>query len=119
MDLAEWHEVLGTEPATRLQVGAIHGEFRRLGYRDPWNRAARLAVTARLAEREPVEPSKDLTMGEAGPALRVLQQCEDGGSLHWAAYGPPDYWGQFALALIAALRTTGRIANTAGRIGDT
>src|ERR1035441_8771002 len=119
MNLTEWHEVLATEPATREQIGAIHGEFRRLGYRDPWHRADRLPVTARLAECEPIGSSKDLSQGEAGRALRMLQQCENSGSLHWAAHGPRGYWGQFAWALVAALRTTGRIANTAGRIGDT
>ncbi len=42
---------LATAPLTTRQLGAIHGEFRRLGCRD---RGERLAITATLARTGPV-----------------------------------------------------------------
>jgi hypothetical protein len=68
---------LDTEPLTPGQLGAIHGEFTRLGYRDPRDRAARLAVTATLARCAPIATTKDLTAGEAGRAVGALRRCAD------------------------------------------
>jgi hypothetical protein len=76
MKLAEWHEQLATEPLRPNQLGAIHGEFRRLGY-GRLDRAARLEVTAELARCGPVESTRELTMGEAGRVINALRQCPD------------------------------------------
>jgi hypothetical protein len=55
-------------PATRRQAGAVHREFRRLGFSEPpgW-RGCRLAVAAALTGREDLASLRMLTGGEAGP----------------------------------------------------
>ena len=68
-------ERLEADPLTPRQLGAIHGEFRRLGYRDPWNRADRLEVTAALAGCGPIASTKELYQGEAGRVIRGLRDC--------------------------------------------
>ena len=67
----EWQAVLETEPATANQVGAIRGQFERLGFTDT-DRAERLAICAALLGREDLNSTADLTMGEAGKLYRVL-----------------------------------------------
>ena len=54
-------------PATRRQIGALHGQFRRLGLGDPGWRGCRLAVAAALTGREDLASLRMLTGGEAGP----------------------------------------------------
>jgi hypothetical protein len=68
---------LDTEPLTLAQLGAVHGEFRRLGF-GPADRAERLEVTAGLARAGgPVGSTRELTMGEAGRVIRALIECPD------------------------------------------
>jgi len=77
----EWHAVLATESATPTQVGALHGEFRRLGYNEDEDRAERLAVCATLSGLGELETTSDLTMGEAGRLINLLRQTRDAGEL--------------------------------------
>jgi hypothetical protein len=70
----EWNAVLATESATANQLGAIMGEFARLGISD---RAERLAVCAALLDLDELDTSADLTMGDAGRLLNVLQHTAD------------------------------------------
>jgi hypothetical protein len=70
----EYLEVLATEPATGAQVGAIIGEFGRLGITD---RAERLAITAALLGLEHVGSTTDLVMGDAGRLVAMLRRTHD------------------------------------------
>ena len=70
--LAAWRERLATEPLTRTQLGAIHGEWRRLGLRD---RTERLRLSAALALVDTIGSTTELTMGEAGRMVGQLRQC--------------------------------------------
>jgi hypothetical protein len=70
--LAEYRERLATEPLTPLQLGAIHGEWRRLGLH---YRPERLRLSAALAQVGAIGTTKDLTMGEAGRVVGQLRQC--------------------------------------------
>lgn len=64
------------DPATRLQIGAVAGEFRRLGVpRGRHGRTARLAYCAALLEIDELETSAVLTMGDAGLLVRKLRGC--------------------------------------------
>ncbi len=72
----EYLDVLASEPATAMQVGAIHGEFRRLGYA-PRDRDQRLAGSAAMLGLGQLASTRDLTMGEAGRLLRLLMDCPD------------------------------------------
>jgi len=76
--LEEWHAVLTSEPATPNQVGAIHGEARRLNLTD---RAERLAASAALLDLDQLGSTRDLTMGQADCLLRTLQDCRDRAAL--------------------------------------
>jgi hypothetical protein len=69
----EWLEVLATTPATRTQVGAIHGEFRRLGFIAA-ERDERLAACAALLGLDGLWSTRDLVMGDAGLLLRLLRE---------------------------------------------
>jgi len=64
-----------TPPATRTQVGALHGQFRRLGF-PRWetsrDRAARLAACAALLGIDRLDSTRDLTMGQAGILIHDL-----------------------------------------------
>jgi hypothetical protein len=81
MKLAEWHEQLATRPLTLGQLGAVHGEFRRLGFR-PADRRERLEITAGLAQiPDGLESTRDLTMGEAGRVVGALRSCRNDGEL--------------------------------------
>ena len=88
MTLEEWHEVLATEPATPRQVGAVMGEMHRLGLADPADRAERLAVCAELLGLDDLASTRDLTMGEAGELLRLLQDCRMRAGLPVVTTGP-------------------------------
>jgi hypothetical protein len=54
-------------PSSARQVGAVHGQFRRLGLGDPGWRGCRLAVAAALSGREDLASLRMLTGGEARP----------------------------------------------------
>jgi hypothetical protein len=102
-------ERLEADPLTLNQLGAIHGEFRRLGYRDPWDRTARLAITAALAWCEPIASTKDLCQGEAGRAIKALRDCATAAELEQlaedqdqAAAPGPRTWCQLVDAAVAA-----------------
>lgn len=74
MTLDEWRQVQATEPATPNQVGALHHEFKRLGYQDNrWDRPARLGAAAALLHLGQLNSTHDLTMGQAGQLLRALR----------------------------------------------
>lgn len=95
---------LETAPLTVNQLGAIHGEFRRLGYRDPWDRAARLAVTAALADSGPIDSTKELTEGQAGRVVGALRACATPAALAALLAPPPRYtWRDVLAALVATL----------------
>jgi hypothetical protein len=122
MNLAEWHQVLATELATPNQVGAVQGHFERLGFRRylsprrPGDRAERLAISAELLGLDELESSRQLTQGQAGRLLRLLQDCPDRASLLAAAETSPvtvpggadlaDSLGQ--LAMVAAVAAMAR-----------
>lgn len=74
MNRDEYLVVLATEPATATQVGAIIGEFGRLGVDD---RAERLAITAALLGLENVSSTTDLVMGDAGRLVAMLRRTHD------------------------------------------
>ena len=80
MNLADWHAVLASEPATARQRGALMREFGRLGYRD-CDRAARLAAAANLLGIAALDSVRDLVMGQAGYLLHVLPAFPDRAAL--------------------------------------
>jgi hypothetical protein len=84
MNQDEWHAMLATEPASSTQVGAVRGEFARLGFRQA-DRAERLAVSAALVGRDRLESTADLVMGEAGQLIKALRQFRDRDELATAA----------------------------------
>ncbi len=67
-------ERLETTAATRTQVGAIHGEFRRIGVR---RRDERLMISATLLDLDDLGSTLELTMGEAGKLIRILRDTRD------------------------------------------
>jgi hypothetical protein len=75
---AEWNHVLDTEPATPNQRGAIMRECGRLGLAD---RAERLAILAALAGIDALGSTADLTMGQAGQLVNLLQHTTDRSAL--------------------------------------
>jgi hypothetical protein len=70
----EWNQVLATEPATNTQVGAIIGEFDRLGVA---GRAERLAISAELLGLADLSSTTDLVMGDAGRLVAMLRRTRD------------------------------------------
>jgi len=70
--LAQYRERLTAEPLTLTQLGAVHGEWRRLGLRD---RDERLRLSAAIAQAEPIGSTKELTLGEAGRLVGQLREC--------------------------------------------
>lgn len=70
----ELNQVLATEPATRTQVGAVLGEFGRLGVAD---RAERLALSAQLLGLDALGSTADLVMGDAGRLITMLRRTRD------------------------------------------
>lgn len=77
MNRAERLGALATEPATPNQVGAIRGQFRRLGLDRDADRPARLAASAAIAGLDELRSTKNLTEGEAGRLLRTLYGLHD------------------------------------------
>jgi len=84
MNLEEWREVQATEPATPKQVGAIRGQFMRLGFGEA-DRAGRLAICAALAGLDQLRSTCDLTIGQAGQLYRRLDGIGSRGELLAAA----------------------------------
>jgi hypothetical protein len=70
----EYLHVLATEPATSTQVGAIIGEFDRLGIT---GRAERLAISAELLGLDGLDSTADLTQGQAGYLVNLLRRTRD------------------------------------------
>jgi hypothetical protein len=62
------------------QVGAIRGHMKRLGYGDD-DRDARLRDTARLAGRESLGSTKELTRDEAAQLIRTVAPLPDAAAL--------------------------------------
>lgn len=88
--LADYRARLDTEPLTANQLGAIHREFRRIGFRGAAVRAERLRLTAILAGRPgELATTKDLTMGEAGRVARALIGCRTARDLYALAEPEP------------------------------
>jgi hypothetical protein len=77
--------LLKTQPATRMQVGAVQGEFRRLGLHRQCDRGLRLAIATALLEIPAIRSLNDLRMGEAGQLLRMLRELGDQAELRAAA----------------------------------
>lgn len=63
-------ERFATEPATPTQVGAVIGEFDRLGI---YQRDERLALSAALLGLAELASTNDLTMGQAGKLVGILR----------------------------------------------
>lgn len=66
----EWNAELATRPATPEQVGALAGQFRRLGLEH--DRPRRLAVCAAMLGRDGLASTRGLSQGEAGQLIRLL-----------------------------------------------
>jgi hypothetical protein len=106
---------LDSDPLTPTQLGAVHGEFRRLGFGRA-DRAERLAATAVLA-RVPagLESTVELTAGEAGRVIRALRECASYADLaaRLRQAGPEPRMVTLAeairFAIAAILRAAGRI----------
>lgn len=94
--LAEYRARLDAEPLTLNQLGRIHREFARLGFRELADRAERLRLTAALAWSEPIGSTKDLTMGEAGRAIGALTGCRTAAELYELAEPEPESRGLLA-----------------------
>jgi hypothetical protein len=109
MNLTDWHGVLATEPATRNQVGAIHGKFRDLGFRPGRDRDDRLAYTAALAGLDQLDSSSQLTQGEAGRVVGQLRECATASEAFDRAWPgapilrPVTLWPETVAALAVAL----------------
>jgi len=80
VNLADWHAILASEPATPRQRGAVMREFGRLGFRD-CDRAERLAAAANLLGIANLDSVHDLVMGQAGYLLHVLPEFPDRAAL--------------------------------------
>jgi hypothetical protein len=81
---------LDTDPLTLNQLGSIHREFARLGFDEREHRAERLRMTAVIGQApDDIDSTKDLLMGEAGRAIRVLRGCRTADDLYAIADGPP------------------------------
>lgn len=93
MNRDEWNQVLDTEPLTPNQRGAIMGEFTRLGIRD---RAERLAACAALLGIDALATTADLTQGQAGQLVNVLERTTDRDALLQPAPAPTAAGGQAA-----------------------
>lgn len=67
----------GERQITRHQLGAILGEFRRLGLAHPTWRDNRLDIAAAFTGRPGLASTKYLSMPEAGLLLNRLRRCRD------------------------------------------
>lgn len=74
----EWNSHAETAPLTPDQRGAILGHCDRLGLAD---RCERLAVLAELLGLDNLESTADLTLGQAGRLVNLLQHTRDRGEL--------------------------------------
>ena len=72
MNRDEFVRMLGTEPATPNQIGAVRVEFRRLGLDD--DRPARLAAVAAIVGVDSLGSVKDLSIGQAGFSVENTAQ---------------------------------------------
>jgi hypothetical protein len=70
-------EQASERPITFRQLGAIIGEFRRLGLAYPTWREYRLDIAAVFTGRAGLDSTKDLAFGEAGLLLNRLRRCRD------------------------------------------
>src|SRR5947209_843596 len=68
--------MVAVAPATANQVGALHREFARLGYRRA-DRGERLAMAAALLNLETLASLRHLRQGQAGKLLHVLLTVSD------------------------------------------
>ena len=74
----EYLAMLDTEPATPTQRGAVMRECDRLGLAD---RAERLAILAALLDLDALGSTANLTMGQAGKLVNLLQSTQNRGDL--------------------------------------
>lgn len=74
MNLDDWRAALDERPVTAHQRGAIMRECGRLGLRD---RGERLAVLAALIGLEELNSTADLTQGQGGKVVGILQRIRD------------------------------------------
>lgn len=74
MNRDEYLIVLDTVLATPTQIGAIIGEFQRLGVHD---RSERLAISAALLDLGDLGSTCDLVMGQAGMLIRILREARE------------------------------------------
>jgi hypothetical protein len=79
---------LATEPATANQRGAIMSEFERLGFHHRRDRAERLAVCAALLGTGELGSTAELTQGQAGQLVNLLQRITDRAELPRGAAAP-------------------------------
>jgi hypothetical protein len=77
-------------PLTGRQLGAVHGEFRRLGFHPWYDRTARLELSAAVLGLDMLESTKSLTLGEAGQLVRALRDCRDVDGLYAVAFPAPE-----------------------------
>lgn len=96
-------------PVTRRQLTAVMLEFERLRLGAAADRPRRLELLARLAGRDTVSSTRDLTMGEAGRCLRYLRTFADRGELE--AWQPPPH-----LAVLIWQSAAHAVADMAARI---
>jgi hypothetical protein len=90
MNRDEWNQVLETEPATPNQRGAIMDHFRRLGFHPQRDRAERLATCAALLDLDALGSTAELTMGQAGRLVHILQRTPGRAELAAAAAAAAD-----------------------------
>lgn len=103
------------EPLTPAQLGAIRGEFARLGYRDPYDRGARLAASARLLALDGLDSTKALTMGQAGCLYRQLCGFASRADLA-AAVTVPTFRDSLRPVLVAVLKADMRQRGQLGNL---
>jgi len=70
----EWNAYAASVPLTPPQRGAILGHCARLGLVD---RRERLAVLAELLNYDGLESTADLTLGDAGRLVNILEHTHD------------------------------------------
>lgn len=104
-----------TWPLTAAQLGAIRGEFARLGYRDPYDRDARLTASARLLALGGLDSTKALTMGQAGCLYRQLCGFASRADLD-AAVTVPTFRDSLRPVLVAVLKADTRQRGQLGNL---
>jgi hypothetical protein len=76
MNRTEWNDLLAILPATANQVGALHGEFGRLGFSER-DRAERLTLCADILGVDELGSMRELRQGQAGWLLKLLTTVHD------------------------------------------